>query len=417
MKFGICLVAVFALAAPVAPISAAPAAGINAAHVALAADYDRIIAELTEITETPAPPFKEATRAALLAGKFRALGLKDVAIDAEGNVTGLRPGRDPRAKLLVVAAHLDTVFPEGTPIKVRREGTRLLAPGIGDDTVNLANMLAWIRALDAGKVATSRSILFVANVGEEGQGDLRGMRYLFGKSRWKDQIGDFISFDGSSPDGITNGGVGSRRYRVNFTGPGGHSYGAFGIVNPMAAMAAMVTGLYATKVPADPKTTYSASVVSGGTSVNAIPDRIAIEIDMRSRSQAALDALEATFLGLVKQAVAAENAARSTNFGSIAAEPVLIGDRRTGQTAATDPLVKAAAGVLVAHGYKAVLGASSTDANIAMSLNIPAITVGSGAGGGRAHSVDEYIEAEPKVFMKGLASGLDIILAAAAVQR
>ena len=398
-------------------LSTAPAAANPAAHAALAADYDRVIAELTTITETPAPPFKESTRAALIAEKFRALGLHDVAIDEVGNVTGLRPGLDPKARLLVVAAHLDTVFPEGTPIKVRRDGTKLLAPGIGDDTVNLANMLAWVRALDAGKVQTPRGILFVADVGEEGQGDLRGMRYLFGKSRWKDQIGDFISFDGSSANGITNGGVGSRRYRVNFTGPGGHSYGAFGIVNPMAAMAETVTGLYAIKLPADPKTTYSASVVSGGTSVNAIPDKIAIEFDMRSREQAALNALEAKFLALVKQSVAHENAARSTRFGSIAAELVLIGDRRTGQTAADDPLVKAVAAVLTANGYDAKLGASSTDANVPMSLGIPAITVGSGAGGGRAHSVDEFIETEPKAFMKGLSSGLDIILAAVAIKR
>jgi tripeptide aminopeptidase len=412
------LVTAFLLSAvPVAANPAAPAANRLAAHKALAADYDRVIAELTVITETPAPPFKEAKRAELIAAKFRALGLQDVTIDKVGNVTGLRPGRDPKAKLLVVAAHLDTVFPEGTPIKVRREGTRLLAPGIGDDTVNLANMLAWVRALDAGKVVTPRSILFVADVGEEGRGDLRGMRYLFGESGWKSRIGDFISFDGSSPDSVTNGGVGSRRYRVNFTGPGGHSYGAFGTVNPMVAMAETVTGLYAIKVPTDPKTTYAASVVSGGTSVNAIPDKIALEVDMRSREQGSLDALEAKFLAIVKQSVIHENAARSTSFGSVAAEPVLIGDRRTGQTAANDPLVRAAAGALVANGYPATLRASSTDANVAMSLGIPAITVGAGAGGGRAHSVDEYIETEPKAFMKGLAAGLDIILAAVAVKR
>ncbi|HWK36700.1 M20/M25/M40 family metallo-hydrolase, partial [Sphingomonas sp.] len=212
-------------------------AGFKAAVAGLDAGHDAFVDEIIELTEIPAPPFKEEVRARAMAEKFRAAGLKDVTIDAEGNVLGLRPGTDAKAKLVAIAAHLDTVFPEGTPVKVKREGTRLAAPGVGDDTRGLAALLAFVRAMDAGKIATRAPILFVANVGEEGRGDLRGVRYLFTKGPMKDRIGAFFSVDGGGASHVTTGGVGSKRYRVTFKGPGGHSYGAFGIVNPMAAMA------------------------------------------------------------------------------------------------------------------------------------------------------------------------------------
>lgn len=398
-------------------LATAAAAGAPESRAALAADHDRIVAELIALTEIPAPPFKESVRAAAYAEKFRALGLSDVTIDAEGNVTGRRPGTNPTAPLLAVAAHLDTVFPEGTPIKVRRDGTRLAAPGIGDDTIGLAAVLAWIRALDAGKVVTKRDILFVGNVGEEGPGDLRGVKYLFQKGPYKGRIGDFISFDGAGVRGITNGAVGSRRYRVTFSGPGGHSYGAFGTVNPMVAMADTVTQLYRIVPPTDVKTTYSASVVSGGTSVNSIPNAITIEFDMRSRQQANLDALEAQLLGIIAQSVNTENAARSVKFGSITANPVLIGSRAAGETNASDPLVTTVAAAMKAGGYEATLGASSTDSNVPISMGIPAVTIGTGGSGGRAHALDEFVDVERAAFAKGLGTGLDIIIAAAAIAR
>jgi acetylornithine deacetylase/succinyl-diaminopimelate desuccinylase-like protein len=346
---------------------------------------------------------------------LRAQGL-DASIDEAGNVIALRPGRDRKAPLLVVSAHLDTVFPEGTPIKVERQGSILKAPGIGDDTVGLAALLAWVRALDAAKITTARDILFVATVGEEGQGDLRGVKALFA-GPWKARIGDFISFDGASVRGITNGAVGSKRYAVAFTGPGGHSYGAFGIVNPMAAMAASVTGLYAEAPPTDIKTTYAASTVVGGTSVNSIPNAILLEVDMRSRSPAHLAALEARFLKVVDAAVKAENAARDTSFGTVAAEPKLIGDRPAGETPATDPLVVTARNVLKKNGYQAALNASSTDSNIPISIGVPAITLGTGAGGGRAHALDEFVDVDEAPFVKGLQTGLEVVLAAAGVKR
>lgn len=386
----------------------------TAAKAALAGDYDRIVKELITITEIPAPPFGEAARAAYVAQQFKALGLADVAVDTEGNVTGLRRGTvAPGDRLVVISAHLDTVFPAGTDVTVRREGNTLNAPGIGDDTVGLAGLLAWVRAMAAAKITTRHDVLFVATVGEEGPGDLRGVRHLFTQSSYKDRIAAFVSVDGSDPSRIVNEAVGSKRYNVAFTGPGGHSYGAFGIVNPMAAMADAVKRLYETDVPASPRTSYAASVVSGGTSVNSIPDRIELQVDMRSPDPKALDRLEKRFLAIVDEAVAAENFARSTNVGEIGAEKTRIGDRPAGGTAETHQLVVTSRKVLADNGYETKLLASSTDSNIPMSLGIPAITIGTGGGGGRAHSVDEYVNVERNAFIGGMASGLSLLLAIA----
>lgn len=404
------------LLASATPALAQPAA-LAAAHARLAADYDTTVAEVIELTEIPAPPFKESARAQRMLEKFKALGLADVHVDAVGNVIGTRPGTDRSAPALMVAAHLDTVFPPDVPIKVRREGDTLHAPGIGDTTVTLAALLAFVRALDAGKVVTPRDIIFVANVGEEGQGDLRGVRHLFSASPLKARIGDFISFDGSTVGRITNGAVGSRRYRVAFKGPGGHSYGAFGLVNPMVAMADTVSGLYRIIPPTDVKTTFAASTVAGGTSVNSIPNLILAEFDMRSASPANLKALESKFLKLIEDSVAAENAARDTRYGKISAVPELIGDRPAGTTPASDPLVQTAARILAANGYSSELGASSTDSNIPISLGVPAITLSAGGGGFRAHALDEYVSVERGAFVKGLTTAFDIVVAAANIRR
>ena len=376
----------------------------------LDSQYDQVIADLVRITETPAPPFKEAERADLFAGMLREAGLKDVTIDAEGNVLGLRHGSED-GPVFVVSAHLDTVFPEGTPIKVTREGDRLMAPGIGDDSLGLASILAWVRHLEAEGVSTRRPILFVGTVGEEGAGDLRGVRHLFTAGAWKDRIGAFVSVDGSDAGRIVHAAVGSRRYRLAFEGPGGHSYGAFGIVNPMAAMAETVRGIYALDVPAEPKTTYAASVVSGGTSVNSIPDEILLEIDMRSGDPAELMRLEQAVLAAAASAVAGENAARSVRSGAITLDPQLIGDRPAGMTPATHPLVQSALAASKGAGFEARLDDSSTDSNIPMSLGIPAVTIGSGAGGGRSHSLEEYLEIDRERFVAGLSVGLGVILA------
>lgn len=388
----------------------------RAAVASLDAGHERMVAETIELTQIPAPPFKEAARAKAYLAKLKAAGLSEVEVDAEGNVMGLRRGTGPAGgPVVVIAAHLDTVFPAGTDVKVRREGTKLHAPGVGDDTRSLAVLLAYVRALDAAKIHTRRDILFVGDVGEEGPGDLRGMRYLFGKGKYKSRIAAFFSMDGSEASRVTYGAVGSRRYRVAFHGPGGHSYGAFGIVNPMAAMGSAISALYQVKVPAEPRTTYSASVVGGGTSVNSIPSDVWLEVDMRSESAAELARLDATFLQILKDAAAAENAARSTRLGAVTVTPKLIGERPTGATKADAAIVKTTAAAVHAAGYTPELGASSTDSNIPISLGIPAVTIGSGGTGGRAHSTDEWIDVAKPESLRGMTVGLAALLAMAGV--
>lgn len=300
---------------------------------------------------------------------------------------------------------------------MRREGDTLHAPGIGDTTVTLAALLAFVRARGAGKVQTIRDIIFVANVGEEGQGDLRGVRHIFSASPLKPRVGDFISFDGSNVARIVNGGVGSRRYRVSFKGPGAHSHGAFGIVNPMAAMAGTVQGLYKIAAPTDVKTTYSASTATGGTSVNSIPNTITMEFDMRSASTTNLKAVETQFLKIINDSVVAENAARDTRYGKISATPELIGDRPAGITPATDPLVLTVERILKSGGYDVQLMPSSTDSNIPISLGVLAITLGAAGGGFRAHALDEYVNVERTTFVKGITTAFDIVVASANIKR
>ena len=382
----------------------------QAAVAALNADYDRIVGEIITLTEIPSPPFKEQVRAKAYLEMLKASGLTDVEMDEEGNVMGIRKGAGG-GKLVAIAAHLDTVFPEGTDVKVKRDGTRLAAPGVGDDTRGLAVLLGYVRALNKAGLKTRNDILFVGNVGEEGQGDLRGMRYLFGKGRYKDRISAFISMDGGDPASIVNGGVGSKRYRVTFEGPGGHSYGAFGLVNPMAAMAQAVTEFEKIPVPEKPKTTHVASVVGGGTSVNSIPNSIWLEVDMRSEDPGELAKVEKRFLDIIPAAAAAENRTRSTAQGEIKADIKLIGDRPAGGTKAELPLVAQAQEAARAGGLTPTLGYSSTDANIPMSLGIPAITIGAGGRGGRAHALDEWIDVEKASFVPGMAVSLTILLA------
>lgn len=390
-------------------------AGFKAALAALDAEHDRIVADTITLTEIPAPPFKEEKRARAYMEMLKAHGLSDVEMDAEGNVMGLRRGTgNPGGKIVVLAAHLDTVFPEETNVKVRREGTKLHAPGVGDDTHSLAVLLGYIRALDAAKIKTTKDILFVGNVGEEGPGDLRGSRYIFTKGNYKDRIAAFFSMDGTSAARVTSGAVGSRRYRVTFKGPGGHSYGAYGLVNPMAAMGATVVEMNKIKTPAKPKTTYMTSVVGGGTSVNSIPDAIWLEVDMRSESKDELAKIDGQFLQIVEGAVSGENAARSTAAGKISAEVKLIGDRPTGNTREDAEIVQMTAAAVRGAGYTPILGAGSTDSNVPISLGIPAVTIGSGAGGGgRAHAVDEWIDVAKPESLKGMTVGLVALLAMA----
>jgi len=395
-----------------APAAAAPANADSAvrrivasqpyktAAAALDSGHDQWVGDIIAITQIPAPPFKEEVRAKAFADMLRKRGLAP-AIDEAGNVIALRKGAEA-GPAVVVSAHLDTVFPEGTDVTVKREGTKLMAPGVGDDSAGLATLLALIDAMNAGKVQTKSDVLFVGTVGEEGRGDLRGVRQLFTKGAYKGKIRAFFSLDGGGLDGMTTGATGSKRYRVTFKGPGGHSYGAFGIVNPMVALGTTVTDLYKINVPADPKTTYSASVVGGGTSVNAIPAEVWLDVDMRSESAGELASLEKQFLAIVPNAVEAENGARSTKPGKVSAELEPIGDRPAGHTDPNADIVRFAEAAYRAEGLTVKQGTSSTDSNIPMSLGIPAITMSRIADGGRAHAPDEWIDVSkaPNVKLK-----------------
>lgn len=394
----------------VAAIAAHPA--FAAARAALRAEHDRTVADIITLTEIPAPPFQEAERAAAYLAMLQDHGLEEVEQDAVGNVMGRRRGYG-NGETLVVAAHLDTVFPAGTDVRVRREGTRLFAPGVGDDTRSLAVNLAFLRAMDAAGIRTRADILFVGDVGEEGVGDLRGVRHLFTQGRHAGKIDAFLTVDSPEVERIVTGGVGSKRYRVVFAGPGGHSFGAFGLVNPMYAMAAAAQGIGGIAVPRSPRTTHCVSIVGGGTSINAIPGEVRMEVDLRSRDAAELARLDAEFRRIVAGAVAAENAARDTREGAIAATIHPIGDRPAGGTDHASAIVQAATAAVARHGYDVSYEDSSTDANIPMSLGIPALRIGSGGRGGRAHSLEEWIDVEPEESLRGMSASLLTILAVA----
>jgi tripeptide aminopeptidase len=389
-------------------------AEFRTAQATLAAEHERMVEDLIRLTEIEAPSFHEEVRARAWMEMAKAHGLQDVAMDAEGNVTVLRRGGG-NGVLVCVAAHLDTVFPAGTPVKVRREGNRLFAPGIGDDTRSLSVLLAWVRALDAAGIRTRADILFVADVGEEGPGDLRGMRHLFQQGPYKNRIDAFITVDSPDIEGIVTGGIGSRRYRVIFHGPGGHSFLAFGQVNPMYAMARAVDQLGRLVVPTSPKTTFSASVTGGGTSINSIPEAVWTDFDLRSASAVELGRLEAEFLAIVETAVLSENQTRSVASGPVTVEIKLTGDRPAGSTDPRSDLAQLAQAAIRAHGFEPHFVASSTDANIPMSLGIPAIRIGSGGTGGRAHSLEEWIDVTPEVSIPGMAAGLATLLGIAGV--
>jgi acetylornithine deacetylase/succinyl-diaminopimelate desuccinylase-like protein len=378
-------------------------------------EHERWISEVITLTEIEAPPFKEEKRAKAYMEMFKAHGLTDVEIDQEGNVLGVRKGT-AGGPAIVVSAHLDTVFPEGTDVKVKRQGTRLYAPGVGDDSTGLATLLQYVRAMDAAGIKTKSDIIFMGTVGEEGLGDLRGVRYFHTKGKYKDQVKAFFSLDGGGVKEFTTGGVGSKRYRVTFKGPGGHSYSAYGIVNPMAAMSQAVVELYKTQVPTKPKTTYSASVTGGGTSVNSIPNEVWMEFDMRSEDAEELAKVEKRFLDIINQAVATENNARSTKEGLISVEAKLVGDRPAGRTDEKSEIVQLATEAYAAHGITPEYRTGSTDSNMAMSLKIPALTMPRADKGGRAHSLDEWVDTEKEGNMMVKKTGITTILAIAGLE-
>jgi acetylornithine deacetylase/succinyl-diaminopimelate desuccinylase-like protein len=363
-------------------------AAVKAAVQAARDDEDRTLEDQVRLCEIAAPPFKETVRGKAYAEVFRALGLKNVRIDKEGNVLGERPGLAARPHL-VFSAHLDTVFPEETNVKVSREGAVFRGPGIGDDCRGLAVILGVIRALDKAGVQTPGTITFVGTVGEEGLGDLRGVKALF-RDTLKGHVDRFVSIDGTGL-GITHIGVGSLRYRVAFKGPGGHSYGAFGIANPIHALGRAIGKIADFQVSHEPKTTFNVGRIGGGTSVNSIAYESWMEVDMRSADPAALKSIDANFHKAVDAALAEENE-RWNNNGRLAVEKQVVGDRPAGRTPANSPIVEAAVSVTKALGLTVTLDEGSTDSNIPMSLNIPAVTIDGGGRGTGAHSLGETFD-------------------------
>ncbi len=360
---------------------------VKAALEAARAVESQTIEEQVRLCEVEAPPFKEARRGEIVARLFREAGLKNVSTDKVGNVLGDRPGAQPHPRL-VFTAHLDTVFPEGTDVRVKRDGSVLRGPGIGDDCRGLAVLLAVIRALNTANVQTPGTITFVATVGEEGLGDLRGVKYLFGESL-KGQIDRFVSIDGTGL-GITHIAVGSLRYRVTFKGPGGHSYGAFGLPNPIHALGRAMAAIADFEVPRDPKTTFNVGRVGGGTSVNAIPFEAWMEVDLRSADRASLQALDAKFNKAVDDAARDEDARWKTR--QLTVEKALVGSRPAGETPLESPIVRAAVSVTRALGLPVSLDEGSTDSNIAMSLGVPAVTIDGGGRGTGSHALDETFD-------------------------
>jgi tripeptide aminopeptidase len=363
-------------------------APVKAAVAAARENEPQTLEDQVRLCEVPAPPFKEAARAKVYAEDFRKLRLQNVRIDKEGNVLGERAGLAARPHV-VISAHLDTVFPEGTDVTVKRDGAVLRGPGIGDDCRGLAVILGVVRALDKASVQTPGTITFVGTVGEEGLGDLRGVKALF-RDTLKNQIDRFVSIDGTGL-GITHIGVGSHRYRVTFKGPGGHSYGAFGLANPIHALGRAMSKISEFKVPREPKTTFNVGRIGGGTSVNAIPFEAWLEMDMRSADAAALQSVDASFHKAVDQALAEENERWGQN-GRLSVEKELVGDRPAGRTPATSAIVEAAVSVTKALGLPVTLDEGSTDSNIPMSLNIPAITIDGGGRGTGAHALGETFD-------------------------
>jgi tripeptide aminopeptidase len=338
--------------------------------------------------EIPAPPFQEARRAQAVKTAFEQAGLSNVRLDRVGNVLGERAGVAGKPQI-VVAAHLDTVFPEGTDVRVTRTGERLKGPGIGDDCRGLAVLVSIARALVRERVQLRGTITFVADVGEEGLGDLRGMRELFGVTL-KDRVDQFVAIDGAGLF-LTTGGVGSHRYRVTFTGPGGHSYAAFGTPNPIQAMGRAIARIGQIQVPGQPKTTFSVGRVGGGTSINAIPAECWMEVDLRSAGQAELAALTAKFEDAIEAGVREENA-RWSSAQRITFKKALVGDRPAGRTPDDSPIVQAARRVARTLGLTIPENESSTDANVPMQLKIPAVTVGAGGNGAGQHTVGETFD-------------------------
>ncbi len=356
---------------------------------------DQITEEQIRISAIAAPPFGERQRAEYFRSKLSESGLVAAEIDEAGNCLALYAGHKS-TPVVVVSAHLDTVFPAGTDLTLRRSGNRLLAPGISDDGCGLTALIALARALTTNKVQVETSILFVGSVGEEGAGNLRGVRHLFNAGKWAGRISAFVSLDGAGLEQITNGALGSRRYRVQLHGPGGHSWGDFGLANPVHALGRAISSLAAYPAPVEPRTSFNVGRISGGSSINAIPAEAAMEVDLRSISEDELVRLDAFFRRTVREAMEQENSSRSKDTPPLELNLILIGERPSGETPAHSPIVSLAQEATRALEHTPVLERSSTDANVPIALGIPAITLGAGGASGNQHTIEEWYDARDR---------------------
>lgn len=387
------------LLAPLAALAQQPAADAPALARALATlktDNAWTVGKQVALCEIPAPPFKEKARGEAYKRELVALGYTDTRIDSVGNVVAEYKGTAD-GPTVMLAGHLDTVFPEGTKVKVTKDGDRLKGPGISDDCRGLAVVLSTARAVKLAKVPFAGRIIFVGNVGEEGPGNLRGVRYLLGTS-YKGKVDYFISVDGTGGD-ITSRAVGSNRYKVHFEGPGGHSYGAFGMPNPIHAMGRAIATIGDMPVPKTPKATFNVGVVSGGTSVNSIAFEGIMEIDMRSESAEEVARMDAYVRKAIADAVTAEKARWPNSTKALTVRIDTIGIRPTGGQADTAWLVRAAMATGKQVGFEPTLGASSTDANYPISIGVPGITIDGGGKGGDAHNLNEWYEDGPNGYL------------------
>ena len=346
---------------------------------------DWATAEQVRLTEIPAPEFSEGPRGEYLKKIFELSGLR-VHVDKTGNVIAERPGTESN-QVVLIAAHLDTVFPEGTDVKVRREGERLLAPGISDNGAGLAALVALGRALGESRVRTEKTIVLAGDVGEEGEGNLRGIRALM--EAYQGRIADVIAIDGASTEHITTQGIASRRFEISVTGPGGHSWSDFGEPNPISALARGIVKFSAVKVPESPRTSFNFGIVEGGTSVNSIPTTAVVKVDLRSEDESQLSRVETALRDAFQAGLKEEVAAAKTDeilgiaFRSLGARPA-------GKLPDDSPLLATIRAVDAYLGNRSRLERSSTDANIPLSLGIPAVSLGGGGTGGGSHSPSEW---------------------------
>ena len=344
---------------------------------------------LIELTQIPAPPFMEEARGRRFAELLREFGADSVWTDAEGNVIGLRRGRTGE-RTIGFGGHLDTVFPEGTDVTVRQVGDTLYAPGIGDDTRGLVLVLTALRAMEAAGIETDDDVLFVGVVGEEGLGDLRGMKYLFREGGDAPDV--WIDVDGGGLSRLVTMGLGSVRYRITFEGPGGHSWGAFGLANPAHAMSRAVRhfqDVADTLTRSGPRTSYNVGRIGGGTSVNSIPFEAWMEVDMRSESPESLVRIERVFLAAMDRALEEENALRRDG-PALTVDKDKVGDRPSGSLDPSIPLIQRALATTAVFGVEGRLARSSTDSNVPIALGVPAVTIGRGGVGGEAHAPGEW---------------------------